>query len=183
MQPKKLVLCAKGAYTVLYSSSSLLCMPEFLSTDTLLYGALALAFLSLVWNGYQEYRLRKLLRGKSGATLEHIINALLTHRDDTEQFRAELELYLEEVERRLKKSVRAVETVRFNPFRGDGSGGNQSFAAAFLNEEGGGIVLSSIFARDRVSTYAKPIVEHGSVYELSEEEIEALARAKKLLGK
>ena len=63
-------------------------------------------------------------------------------------------------------------------FEGTGEGGQQSFATAFLSEEGNGVVVSSIRARDRVGIYAKPIASHASEYELTEEERAAIAKAR-----
>jgi hypothetical protein len=96
-----------------------------------------------------------------------------------------MEGYLHIVEERLKKSIRGVETVRFNPFKGTGDGGNQSFATALIDEEGNGVVISSIFARDRTSIFSKPIYKYVSSHELSEEELEAItkAKAKMIFGK
>ena len=71
-------------------------------------------------------------------------------------------------------------TVRFNPFKGTGAGGNQSFATALLNENGDGVVLSSLYSRERVSVYAKPVQKFSSEYELSGEEKQAIKSAKNL---
>jgi hypothetical protein len=78
----------------------------------------------------------------------------------------------------LKSSVQGVGVVRFNPFSGDGSGGNQSFAVAFLDEGYSGVVFSALYARDRVGMYAKPIEKGKSSFELTAEEKEATAKAK-----
>jgi len=95
-----------------------------------------------------------------------------------QKFRAEIEEYLGDAEKRLRKSIQSVETIRFNPFQGTGAGGNQSFATAFLNEEGDGVLLSSLYSRDRVSVFSKPIKNYASEHELSDEEKEALEKAK-----
>ncbi|MFA6601728.1 MAG: DUF4446 family protein [Candidatus Paceibacterota bacterium] len=95
-----------------------------------------------------------------------------------QEFRKEIEDYLEQAEKRLRSSIQSVETVRFNPFQGTGAGGNQSFATAFLNEEGDGVLLSSLYSRDRVSVFSKPIKNNTSEHELSDEEKEALEKAK-----
>ena len=79
----------------------------------------------------------------------------------------------------MKKSVQAVSTIRFNPFKGNGSGGNQSFATAFLNEDTDGVVISSIYSREHTSVFSKPINKGVSEYELSGEEKEAIENAKK----
>ena len=95
-----------------------------------------------------------------------------------QNFEKEMTVYLASVENRLRKSVRSVHTVRFNPFHGTGGGGNQSFATAFLNEQGDGVVLSSLYSREHVSIYSKPIKSYGSEHELSTEEKEAIDSAR-----
>jgi hypothetical protein len=81
------------------------------------------------------------------------------------------------VEKRLKKSVQAVHTVRFNPFKGTGEGGNQSFATAFLTEDGDGVIISSLYSREHVSVFGKPVKKLVSEHTLSDEEKEALDTA------
>jgi hypothetical protein len=79
------------------------------------------------------------------------------------------------INNKLKKSIRGLETIRFNPFSDQGS--NQSFAIGMLDEEGNGVVLSSLYSRERMSIFAKPIKNNKSEYELSTEEKEALKKA------
>ena len=92
-----------------------------------------------------------------------------------------MEEYLLSVEKRLKKSVQSVSTVRFNPFKGTGSGSNQSFSTTFLNEERDGVIISSLYSREHISVYSKPVVKGASEYELSDEEKESLEKAKAVL--
>jgi len=80
------------------------------------------------------------------------------------------------INQKLKKSVRGLETIRFNPFPDQGS--NQSFAIGILNEEEDGVVISSLYSRERMSIFAKPIKAGKSTYELTEEEKEVLKKAK-----
>ncbi len=98
-------------------------------------------------------------------------------------FRNELEEYLKDVEKRLRKSVQSIHTVRFNPFKGTGGGSNQSFATTLINEDGDGVIISSLYSREHVSVFAKPIKKHATEHELSEEENESLSNAKKGLDK
>jgi hypothetical protein len=136
---------------------------------------IALAF----WIMRLERRINKLLYGKDAKSLE---DTIINIREGIERLRAangETAQYLSMIEKRLRKSIRGVETIRFNPFKESGS--NQSFATAFLNEEGDGVVLSSLYSRERVSVYAKPIKRFISQYELSEEEKEALQTAQQTL--
>lgn len=130
---------------------------------------------------HTEWRVNRLLRGKSGRSLEETIVKNATDIEKFKVFRKELETYLETVEKRLDQSVRAVSTVRFNPFKGTGDGGNQSFATAFLDEEENGVVLSTLSTRERLGIYAKPLKNGKSEYELTSEEKEAIQKAKERL--
>ena len=67
--------------------------------------------------------------------------------------------------------------MRFNPFGGT-TGGNQSFAVALLDEKHSGVVFSTLYARDRVGVYAKPVEAGASSFELTGEEREAIEKAK-----
>ena len=97
--------------------------------------------------------------------------------NNLQKFQKEIETYLAETEKRIKKGIRSVQTIRFNPFKGTGEGGNQSFATAFLNEDGDGVIISSLYSRERVSVFSKPIKGFSSEHELSGEEKEALEKA------
>jgi hypothetical protein len=127
-----------------------------------------------------QIKLNKFLIGSS-SNLDESLASLNSSIKEFTIFRAELEKYLSTVEKRLKKSIQSVQTVRFNPFKGTGSGGNQSFATAFLNEESDGVVLSSLYSREHVSVYSKPIKNGISEYELSGEEKEAITEARKTI--
>lgn len=124
-------------------------------------------------------RLSKFLAGSDVKNLDESLIKINTSVADLQTFKTELEKYLVTAEKRLRRSIQAVSTVRFNPFKGTGSGGNQSFATTFLNEEGDGVVVSSLYSREHISIFSKPIKSHTSEYELSEEEQSALSAAEK----
>ncbi|MEK7662507.1 MAG: DUF4446 family protein [Patescibacteria group bacterium] len=144
-------------------------------TNTILYilGAIVLVIVAAAI--YQEVRLRRLLRGKNAATLEDTMLELMKEIEALKTARRDIESYLKIAEKRLRRAISGVGMIRFNPFKGT-SGSNQSFSAAFLSEEGNGVVLSSIYSRERVSVFAKPVKERSSEYELTEEEKEAIAK-------
>lgn len=123
-----------------------------------------------------EFKMKRLLKGRNAKSLEDSILSLIKDQKDMDAFRKETEMYLQKVEKRVQNSIQGVTTLRFNPFKGAG-GGNQSFATAFVNEEGDGVILSSIYSRDRMSVFAKPIEKFDSPFDLSEEEKEAIKRA------
>jgi hypothetical protein len=139
-------------------------------------GLITLILLILVI--HLEIKVKKLLQGKDGKSLESSILRIKKELEEEQKFKKEMELYLTSVEKRVQKSVRGVATIRFNAFKGTGSGGNQSFATAYLDEKGNGVVVSSLNARERTSVFAKPLKNYISEFELSPEEKEAVTTAK-----
>ena len=121
-----------------------------------------------------ELRLKKLLRGDSVNDLEEAILSAFKDLERLDISKKNTEKEIHAIKERLKKNVQTVGTVRFNPFKD--VGGNQSFASAFIDENGDGVVLSTLFSREKVSVFAKPLKGHQSEYELSGEEKEALRR-------
>ncbi len=139
----------------------------------ILCGVLTLA---VFWIVKLEIRMKNLLRGQDGKSLETTIFATQKDVQSLEKSKNQIETYLKNVEQRLQQSIQNIETIRFNPFKGSGEGGNQSFAIALLNEKGDGVVLSSLYARERMSVFAKPIKNSVSEFELTNEEKEAIKR-------
>jgi len=156
-------------------------MSQIIPSDPLfiaviILGALTIVLLIMVIS--MHFRLKKFLVDVNAHNIAESLAAVSNDLTELKKFRSGIETYLAEAEKRLRRSVQSVETVRFNPFQGDGSGGNQSFATALLNEEGDGVVLSSLYSRDRVSIFAKPVKNGSSEHEMSGEEKEALEKAK-----
>ncbi|HWA31920.1 MAG TPA: DUF4446 family protein [Candidatus Paceibacterota bacterium] len=137
--------------------------------------ALILLSVNFFWLAKTEKRLKKFFAGKKAKDLEDIITSLSEDTRKLESARNEIQKELSLVNGKLKKSIRGVETVRFNPF--PDQGGNQSFALGFVNEDGDGVVVSSLYSRERTSVFAKPVKGGRSEYELTSEEKEALKKA------
>jgi hypothetical protein len=138
--------------------------------------ALAIATLGLLaWNMRTEMRLKKLFKGAKAADLEETIKNVVGGILELEQAKGEILKLLADHDTRIRSSVRGVEITRFNPFQEAGS--NQSFAIALLSEQGDGLVLSSLYSRDRMSVFAKPIKKHSSEFELTGEEKEVIKKA------
>ncbi|MCC7160380.1 DUF4446 family protein [Candidatus Nomurabacteria bacterium] len=129
-----------------------------------------------VWIFVTEKRLKRFFLGKKAKDLEDTIIMLETEIKNLSKARESIEKELSVMNAKLKKSIRGLEVIRFNPFPDQGS--NQSFAIGMLNEENDGLVVSSLYSRDRMSVFAKPIKNGQSPYELSVEEKEALQKAK-----
>lgn len=82
---------------------------------------------------------------------------------------------LEKLKKESEFSIQKVGIVRFNPF--SEIGGDQSFSIALLNKNNDGLVITSLYTRERNRVYAKPIIKGKSQYLLSKEEKEALEKA------
>jgi hypothetical protein len=130
----------------------------------------------VIWAIVTEKRLKRFFLGKKAKDLEDTIITLEDEIAKLNKARNNIEKELVTVNDKLKKSIRGLETIRFNPFPDQGS--NQSFAIGMLNEEGSGLVISSLYSRERMSVFAKPIKNGKSEYELSAEEKEALIKAR-----
>jgi hypothetical protein len=75
----------------------------------------------------------------------------------------------------IRGSVRNVALLRYDAF--EDVGGRLSFSCAMLDDQGTGVVLTSINGRQETRVYAKPIHEGKSTYNLSAEEAEAIRKA------
>lgn len=147
------------------------------------YGLILCVVILIGWFVRLEVKMHKLLRGKNAKSLEDSIVSAHENLEKLNEFQKESILYFINVEKRLNRSIQAIETIRFNPFKGTGEGGSQSFSTSFISENGDGVVLSSLYSRDRVSVFSKPLIKFESTFELTDEEKEVVSGAKKNLEK
>jgi hypothetical protein len=144
----------------------------------LTYGLVAIVVILVGWTIRLEIKIKKLLIGKDAKSLEDSIANAKENLEKLNLFQRESSLYFKNIEKRLHRSLQAIETIRFNPFKGTGDGGNQSFSTAFVSEDGDGVVISSLYSRDRVSVFSKPLKKFESNFELTEEEKEVIGTSK-----
>ena len=133
------------------------------------------AIVGAIWAVVTEKRLKRFFLGKKAKDLEDTIMTLEQEIVKLNKAKENIEKDIVAINFKLKKSVRGLETIRYNPFPDQGS--NQSFAIGMLNEEGDGVVLSSLYSRERMSVFAKPVKKGISEYELSAEEKAVLKKA------
>ena len=124
-------------------------------------------------------RFRECMAGSRGSSLEEMLVAL---HSELRRIKAELAENRREMEYFRKKSVRVIQglgVVRYNAFWD--TGGDLSFSVALLDGQSNGVVISSIYGREETRTYAKPLENGKSKYELSSEEKEAITKAREML--
>ena len=107
--------------------------------------------------------LRGILQGQAEQVqrLERAIRAL--HSTDKKQ------------QTQIEGSMRKVALLRYDAF--EDVGGRLSFSCALLDDQGNGVVLTSINGRQETRVYAKPVTQGTSSHNLSLEEEEAIRRA------
>ncbi len=145
------------------------------------YALIGCIVILIGWIIRLEVKIHRLLIGKNSHSLEDSIVSAHDNLDKLNAFQKEAIDHFVNVEKRLSRSVQAVETIRFNPFKGTGEGGNQSFSTALISENGSGVVISSLYSRDRVSIFSKPLEKFGSTFELTDEEKEVIKNSKNRL--
>jgi hypothetical protein len=119
---------------------------------------------------------RKWMTGSDGQDLEEALGRFVEEARQATEAVSEMQSGTREMARTLQHSMQWMGLVRYNPFRD--TGGNQSFALAILDGDGDGVVISSLHARDNTRLYAKPLTHWESPHPLTEEETEAIERAR-----
>ncbi len=148
-----------------------------MDTNTIiLYALCAIVLVLVVMLIQMHLRLQKFFRGKDAKTLEDTLRSISNDVNKSLEAQSRIREHIGIVNTKLAGTIRNVETLRYNPFADSGS--NQSFSTAFLNDKGDGVVISSLYSRERVSIYAKPIVGGKSEYELTEEEESVISKSK-----
>lgn len=156
--------------------TSVLLHPSFL--PWIILGLAVIVFIGILWLIYLSVRMSRFFHAGKPDKLDTTLSELMRAAEIFDKRTQEHQTRLVELEHKLPETISGIGIVRFNPFKGTGTGGNQSFAVAFLNEYGSGVVFSSLYTRERVNVYAKDVVEYKSSYELTAEEQEAIGKAR-----
>lgn len=143
----------------------------------MLIGGASVFFLMLIIMMVQLHkRLNLFTRGAHGASLESTMQSLLQDHETSVHQHNELSSFVKNIHNRVTGSHRGFSLIKYNAF--DTVGGNQSFSLALLDEKGTGMVLSSLYNRERSNIFAKPITSFSSEIELTPEEQLVLTQAK-----
>lgn len=142
-------------------------------------GAAFLALLAAIVANNRLSGIRKsllMLQGrKDGQTMLEVLANYTSRIDSFEKVLRRQNKRQEELFAMLGNSARNLGVVRYDAF--DDMGGRMSFSAAFLDDHGNGLVITSINARAESRAYAKAITGGASDHNLSTEEQAAIADA------
>ena len=83
---------------------------------------------------------------------------------------------VESLKNDIRLTIQKIGITRFTPFKE--TGGNQSFSIALLDKNDDGVVITSIYSKERSRIFAKPIEDGQSTYKLSQEEEETIQKVK-----
>ena len=151
-------------------------------------GWLSIAFIVVlgglvIWQGSTNLRMNRMLRhyrmlstGVDGQPLDQLLQRVLERSELESHTLERLETDLKALAESAKGHIQRVGVVRYNAF--NDTGGDQSFAIAMLDSQGTGALFNGIFHRTECRVYAKPIEDWKSTYSLSDEEEEAITRAR-----
>lgn len=150
----------------------------WLAGIALVVAVVALAFALYSWRQMRMLRTQYdgLTTGTDGGSLNAVLNQHMENvRDALAQATAASET-AQRVEALGRSHVQHVAVLRYNPF--SNTGGDQSFVLALADHNGDGALINSLHTRDGTRIYAKPLAAWGSPHTLTEEEQEALVRAR-----
>jgi len=145
-----------------------------------------LTLLNIVWQFDLQTRQRRLrerydrvFSGAEGADLQIGLETLLTHIEEVQGRIGRLEALARQIQSTLGHSIQGIGMVRFRAFQD--TGGDQSFALALVDGSGNGVVISALYSREGTRVYGKPLAAWTSVYNLSDEERQALDQARRMV--
>ena len=118
----------------------------------------------------------RLMTGMDNTNLEGVLNQHVDQVREALSTVSTLKDKTKRMDQTLRHTVQWMGVVRFNPFRN--TGGDQSFAWAVVDGDGNGVVLTSLHARENTRVFAKPVHGWESPYSLTEEEKQAIVRAR-----
>ncbi len=124
----------------------------------------------------------KIKQGTKEKSLVPILNDIVEKEAKFERGLIALNKKVVELDDESQFYIQKVGMLRFNPF--NDTGGDQSFILSLLDARDTGVVISSLHTRTGTRWYAKRITEGKGVdHELSNEERDAISKAKKLFEK
>lgn len=148
----------------------------YMNSIFIVIGILGLIIIILgIFIGKINHRITQLTQGKTATDLESIIIENNTLILDLKNKIKNQETQILDLKKEAMNSIQNIGIIRFNPFKE--TGGNQSFAMALTDKKKNGVVLSSLYTRDRVNVFAKPILNGASEYTLTNEEQSAITQS------
>lgn len=128
--------------------------------------------LSKIRESYSQF-MKKL---GNNTNIEDDLRRFISKVEQVELENKEIQEYANNLNSNMKGCLQKIGMVRYSAFSDVGS--DLSFTLAMLDAKDNGVILNGIYSADSSNIYAKPIINGTSTYALSQEEKEALEKAK-----
>lgn len=149
---------------------------ELLPVLTLILIILQLSILIWIYRLQSHYN--ELTKGASKKDLLSALNLFIAKSENNQNALDQLKVIVEKEIKQNKDHLQRIGFKRFNPFTD--TGGNQSFILSILDENGDGIVISSLHSRENTRVYAKRVIKGSSEDQvLSKEELQVIKESLK----
>ncbi|WP_057979540.1 DUF4446 family protein [Caloramator mitchellensis] len=143
-------------------------LPIILALFVLVIILLFMDILNRVEISRLEKRYKKMMKGSIGKSIEELLIENNNKTEEVLKTAKEIEGMYKDIDHRLKNSIQKVSVLRYKAF--DDVGSDLSFSIALLDENNDGVIITGIYGRNDSTTFAKPIKNGISKYDLSEEE-------------
>lgn len=127
-----------------------------------------------------QKKYKKLMKGTTGKSIEEMILEYKGNIEASVEKVKSVEALYKDMDSRIRKGIQKFSIVRYKAFEDVGS--DLSFSIALLDDKNDGFVITGIYGRAECTTFAKPIENGISKYDLSEEEKLAIKNAIKGRG-
>ncbi|KMT21758.1 DUF4446 family protein [Clostridium cylindrosporum] len=124
-----------------------------------------------------DKKYRKLFRNSKSETIEDMIIDYGSRVEKILEYTRNVHKAYKGIDERISGCTQKVGMIRYKAF--DDIGSDLSYSIALLDESDSGVVITGIYGRNDSTTFAKPIDNGISKYDLSDEEKEAIDRAQK----
>ena len=125
--------------------------------------------------GKLERKYKKFMRGTDNKNIEELILKYFDNIDKVKEDTEDVKELYKSLNQKVENCIQKVSLIRYRAFEDVGS--DLSFSIAILDSKNNGFILTGIYGRNESTTYAKPIDEGLSRYELSQEEKQVLQDA------
>lgn len=130
---------------------------------------------SLISTSKMKDRYRKIMKGTNNKNLEELLVSSLDKIDNMEEITNEVKDMCNKTSKKVSSCIQKVAMQRYKAFEDIGS--DLSYSIALLDGSNNGVIITSIYSRNESITYAKPIDDGISRYDLSQEESNVLHQA------
>ena len=145
-----------------------------LGLSTLVFILIIIMIVNAVKMNKMRKRLDKFM-SKEDINLEELLVQYTKKLNNLLEHDKEMQTSIEHMEKTVKNCVQKVGVVRYQAI--PNMGADLSYTVALMDENNDGVVLNGIYGRDGCYTYAKPLEQGKSSYNLSEEEEQAIKKA------